>query len=625
MNDTFELLAAGRSLGQLVTMNRFHRQDLDDMERAGYPFVEAIGGVYVEGNVYGFTTLCRDPGFKVAATGKDDQINCRAYPRDSESFGGWDISLFGRTAEQMEQAGCPGWKNNRTGFARREYPGHKIVANVTAESEAEVNSKAMLGLAHRANVYTRVNHLVRVVYGTKPPQYSFVDAASPSIEIIPKPVLSEEIDAGCTFKKWSEKKGLVKIPVPERVLSAIHTYGNYSCIRSIVSVSRTPRFLPDGSLLTEPGYHTQSGIFYHPDKGFKLDEMMNLAEAKATLAAVIKDFPWQREAHRTAFYSFLLSLLGRPAYPGCTPHHLADANQPGSGKGLLWDVAAIIGLGYPLPRMTMTEAAEMKKAITACVLAGDAAFLLDNLTGVLNSAHLDALATSTSWKDRILGATEVREMPWHGVVCLTANNLRIPRDTFRRIVYARLQSPLENPESRDDMQEKRLLVHVKRIRSQLTTAALSILWQWHRAKRPHQNIPEWGSYAEWSDLIRQCMVWAELGDPITTRDSLRDADYETQQLGLLIEAWVEFQKAFNNPSGLTAGAVVDHYHAANETGPAFPLMREVIDELTGRDHKTELGKLLAKYKDRVVDGKCLVRSEGKVARWKVITINSEAA
>ncbi len=479
-----------------------------------------------------------------------------------------------------------------------------------------------MGLAHRENVFTRANQLARVVFGTKRPQFSYVDEAHPAIEIIPKPVLSEEIDAGCAFKKWNAKaKALVKVPVPDRVVSAVYEYGNYPpCIRPIVLVTRTPRFLPDGSLLTERGYHAATGIYYHPTKDFALGEMMEVADAKATLAAIIRDFPWKQDIHKSAFYSGVLSILGRPAYKGCTPFHLADANQAGSGKGLAWDVAALIGLGYTLPRMTMTDQAEMKKAITACVFAGDPAFLLDNLTGTLKSEHLDALLTSEKWKDRILGLSKVREMDWHGIIFGTGNNLRVPRDTFRRIVYARLQSPLANPESRSDMEIKRLLAYVKQHRSRFTTAALSILWQWHRAKRPRQKIAEWGSYEQWSDVIRQCMVWADLGDPLLTRDTLRDADFETNLLAQLIEAWEELEQVHPSEHGLTAGFAADQYKAADENGVKFPKLRELVDELPGRDHKTELGKMLAKYRDRVCNGKCLVRSTGARARWKVVVI-----
>lgn len=610
MNDTFDLLARGTNVVETIPLNKWHRQDIATLEQAGYQVNDC--GLYIEVNVFAFTALGRDPEFKVIATGKDSNYNCRAYPRNSDGFGGWDISLYGRKAEQMDQAGCPGWKDNRNGHARRVYPGHKLIANLSNESEAEINEKAIAGLAHRDNVFGRASQLVRVIYGAKRPLFSFTDEANPIIEIIPKAVLSQEIDGGCTFVKYNAtQKKDVKVPVPDRVLDAVYNYGNLPAfIRPIVLVTRTPRFLPDGSLLTEPGYHSQSGIFYHPEKHFRLGEMMDVAEAKATLAAIIKDFPWKQEIHKSAFFSGVLSILGRPAYKGCTPLHLADANQAGSGKGLAWDVASIIALGYSLPRMTMTDQSEMKKAITACVFAGDPAFLLDNLTGTLKSEHLDALLTSEKWKDRVLGVSKVREMDWHGVIFATGNNLRVPRDTFRRIVYARLQSPLANPENRNDMQIKRLLAHVKQNRATLTTAALSILWQWHRAKRPRQNIAEWGSYEQWSDVIRQCMTWAELGDPLDTRETLRDADFETNLLSQLIEAWDELQTAHPSEQGIMAGFAIDK---ADE----LPKLRELLDELPGRDRRIELGKLLAKYRDRVCNGKCLVRSDGARPRWKV--------
>ncbi len=135
MNDTFDLLARGIPVQRMETLNQFHRLDISAMEESGYPVTDC--GAYVECNVFAFTLLARDSTFKVIASGKDDKQNCRAYPRDSDGLGGWDIQLYGRTAEQMEAAGCSGWKPNRNGWARRPYPGHKMVAGFGSRDQCK--------------------------------------------------------------------------------------------------------------------------------------------------------------------------------------------------------------------------------------------------------------------------------------------------------------------------------------------------------------------------------------------------------------------------------------------------------------------------------------------------------
>jgi putative DNA primase/helicase len=54
-------------------------------------------------------------------------------------------------------------------------------------------------------------------------------------------------------------------------------------------------------------------------------------------------------------------------------------------------------------------------------------------------------------------------------------------------------------------------------RSELLTAALTILRAYHVAGRPEHSLPSWGSFPAWSRLIREALVWTGAADPFITQ------------------------------------------------------------------------------------------------------------
>jgi hypothetical protein len=68
---------------------------------------------------------------------------------------------------------------------------------------------------------------------------------------------------------------------------------------------------------------------------------------------------------------------------------------------------------------------------------------------------------------------------------------------------------------------------VRAERGRLAGATLTILRAYYLAGCPAQKLAPWGSFEEWSRLIRGCLVWVGLPDPIAAHAELRtraDAD-----------------------------------------------------------------------------------------------------
>lgn len=148
---------------------------------------------------------------------------------------------------------------------------------------------------------------------------------------------------------------------------------------------------------------------------------------------LVADFPFAKPEHRSAWLAFLLTALSRFAFSGPASLFLIDANVRGSGKSLLCDLVSLIVTGREMSRMSNPkDDDECRKRITALNLAGDTLCLIDNIVGGLGCASLDAALTGTVWKDRVLNASEIVELPLLVNWSATGNNVVLSITQQRR-------------------------------------------------------------------------------------------------------------------------------------------------------------------------------------------------
>ena len=316
---------------------------------------------------------------------------------------------------------------------------------------------------------------------------------------------------------------------PSWCVSAVHARGAWPGVRPLRAIVTCPALRSDGSILSTNGYDPTTGLFLSsaielppiPAQPTR-DDAVRAAEV---LLSVTVDFPFAKPEHRAAWLAFVLTPLARHAFSGPSPLFLIDANTRGSGKSLLADVGGILATGTTLARMSNPrDDEECRKRITALALAGDSMVLIDNIIGNLGCASLDAALTSPdSWKDRILGKSEMVELPLSLTWTATGNNVLLEADTSRRTLHIRLDSPEENPELRSGFQIPHLVAHVKQQRAALVAAGLTILSAYHAAGRPRMNLPAWGSFDAWSALFREAVVWCGLPTPVRRARSWRNA------------------------------------------------------------------------------------------------------
>lgn len=468
------------------------------------------------------------------------------------------------------------------------------------------------------DIYQRGGMLVRVLRDADPHDGILRCFGSATISSLPQANLRERMTRCATFTKYIRKDGeLIEVkahPAPWLV-SAVDARGEWPGIRRLMGVSDAPVLRADGSVWQTPGYDTITGVLYEPSEQFpQIPDTPTLDDARASLATLLEmvgDFQFETDDHRAAWLAGLLTPLARFAFAGPTPLFLIDANVRGAGKGLLAQTIGWIVLGREMPVSSYAhESEEMRKKITSIAIAGDRMVLLDNLEGSFGNDALDRALTSTRWKDRILGKSEMVDLPlipaWYG----TGNNVAVAADTARRIIHVRLDVLDEHPEDRTDFKHPDLIAWVRQHRGRLLADALTILAAYCRAGRPSQNLTPFGSFEGWSSIVREAVVWVGLTDPCLTRTRLAESsDTTADTLGQLISAWQAFDR-FGH--GVVISEMLERLYRTDfrPSDPESVTMRAALENLVGcppgkSPTARQVGNKLRHYRRRVIGGKYL--------------------
>jgi hypothetical protein len=341
----------------------------------------------------------------------------------------------------------------------------------------------------------------------------------------------------------------------------------------------------------------------------------DVSSAADELLAVVAEFPFQKAEHRSAWLAALLTPIARWAFAGQSPLFFFDANQRGSGKGLLVKVIGLLVQGEEVDTVSPTrDEEEERKRITAKVLAGTKMVLFDNVNGPFGSSALDALLTTGIWADRILGRSEAPAIESKTIWYATGNNLAFRRDdTARRTCVIRLLTQEERPEERSGFRIPDLPDYVRQRRAELFGSALVLLCGWLRCGSAPERLPgwrgPWGGFNDWDRVVRGAIVYAGLEDPLAVKGTSHDSD-STNDVGRdvvsAIDALLAAMGAKEASAGELLAALETGCENLGDSGPAPEPYRSVRDTLAsvagGRAGRLpnayQLGHLFRKLEDR---------------------------
>jgi hypothetical protein len=463
-------------------------------------------------------------------------------------------------------------------------------------------------LASCLPVFSRAGMLVEPVTEVMPAADGGKTVVARLRELSPESFLTPVAEAA-TFQKWNiRRKQLVDTDPPlhyVRVLLATERRWRFPHVNGIIT---TPTLRPDGSLLTEPGYDPETELYLAP--GFQIPPIPERPTKDQALAALkllidlLSEFSFKRiggehelRLNRSVALSGLLTPLVRGSLP-TAPMHLIAAHMAGTGKSYLVDTAAVISTSRRCPVTTALKSAEeTEKRLHAIVLSGIPIFSLDNCTHDLSGEFLCQMAERPIVKIRILGRSETPDCEVRTALFATGNNVTFKGDMVRRGLVCNLETLDERPELRKF--NRNALKMASANRATYVAAALTIMRAYLAAGAPEVCGP-FGSYAEWSTMVRSPLVWLGEPDPVASIDATQAEDPELGDLRGLCEWWLGELKLDDH---YRIARLVEIAHEAAQgfnTNPLKDLLLRIAGDKDGNISARRLGEWLRRNSGRVV-------------------------
>ena len=420
------------------------------------------------------------------------------------------------------------------------------------------------------------------------------------------------------WRKPLGKGESIPTPPPSNVIKSLLATPD-PALPVLAGIVTAPVFGRNGSLLTEPGYHPDARLLYHPPPGFALPPISAKPSAEEIAAArsllldeLLGDFPFTGEAERAHALCLLLLGFVRPMIEGPTPLHMIEKPTPGTGATLMVDAIATVLTGSSASVMTEgRDDDEWRKRLTAKLRQLPVLLLIDNLRQELDSAALAAALTAPAWEDRILGVSDIIRLPVRCTWVATGNNPAVSHEIARRLVRIRLDARSDQPWRREGFRHPDLMIWVRANRARLVAACLTLCQAWASAGRP-PAARSLGSFETWSQTLGGILHVAGVPGFLGNLDEVMEAsDSEGGTWRAFIQLWWDrFGSAEVSVSDL-----IGHAQSAQVGLP--------VSAKTDHALSITLGKAFRKLRDRAFrtsERLVHVRAAGHVhnsQRWKL--------
>jgi hypothetical protein len=359
-----------------------------------------------------------------------------------------------------------------------------------------------------------------------------------------------------------------------------------------------PIVAPSGEILNRKGLHPDSHLLQccAPVEGCR---PYNLAEAREAIARLrrnyLVDFAFESELDEVAALAFLFTSVQRRILDMAPGIAILATNQS-SGKTTLVRRTHVILTQQDLPVVSFPgREEEVQKTILSLLLASPALVCLDNIRDgrIFQSPSMAAVLTSSTYKQRILGASSEVSVPTNTTFTITGNNLQLGRDEDSRWLTVRLDTRSAEPEKRK-FKHPDVVRHAREIREQVLRDVIGIV----AGGLNHQSTTLPGTrYPRWEEVVRVPLIWVTGVDVAAVFDRNKNTSEERQERADFFNAIrVVMGEEWFAPKELLAAATV---FTREERTEARSALEAYVDEFVltakGQKPKTEAAssKILA--------------------------------
>jgi hypothetical protein len=337
------------------------------------------------------------------------------------------------------------------------------------------------------------------------------------------------------------------------------------------------------------------------------DEGMRFADGFKVIRDLFAEFEFADGARSEAVaVAALIGLYAAQLVPEgeLRPTFTYTKNAEGAGGTTAAACAIVPVLGYLPTGVKAGDDDEMRKVISTTIREGRAVLFLDNVKGHLNSGALEALVSSPTWRDRLLGSNESVIGPNNVSVFVTGNGMTVSSDWRRRSLFVELHLSVERAEDR--VFERSLSVPVlQSLRCEILAACWSLAKNWDAMSRPQPSRSH-SAFPAWASIIGGIVEAAGFACPLDTAASAVIADEDGAAMRALTGA-MELGRRYSTQEiaalcrdlGVFVG-LVGNSEAAMEPS-----------------HRSSFGKALGRYGGRLVqDVRFVIEGKGHQRRYR---------
>jgi hypothetical protein len=371
-------------------------------------------------------------------------------------------------------------------------------------------------------------------------------------------------------------------------------------------------------LQAHKGFCEAQACFYAPVKHFNASSLLNIPssikEAKASALRLLDlfcDFPFAQESYRLMALATLFTAGFRKKIDAPAPLFLVSANSKATGKTTFIQtaLAGVYGIKHPSIIIPPEKTEELEKRLDGLLLSGEDYIVIDNITNSLGTGGLDAMLTSTVYKTRRLGSSEMTSVKIKTFFAGTANNAVLKADTDRRVITVRLVSDLDNPAERSDFKHKDIVSYASQHTSSIWRDMLTI----QKSYQEHADLDalsielsSMGSFTEWADWVQYPVAWVGklLGfEKIDIVEMSRSeiVSRENDDLSSLFQGFYTYQREMGIGHLWNSQDLLNALKTKKPDDSHLEIIQETL--LQGLAlNAVNLGRRLMRYKDKVCNG-----------------------
>lgn len=360
----------------------------------------------------------------------------------------------------------------------------------------------------------------------------------------------------------TEKRTKTKV-YPSREFASLMLASPALPLPEPIGFTPIPFFTEEGHLVTTPGLHRATGMFYQPMHGFTLPDIpekptaAQVGQAVSYLDSMVWQFPfkgrkgkhpymdlredcdWRDTAAFANMLAFPLTVLTRSLFHA-VPLFLVDKPTTRTGASLMVQCWCYILTGaWPSEAEWDGNESERRKFLTAILMTGAPIIFLDEVKD-LKSPDLNKILTGKNARiGRILGSTEVTNPRNFSTFVATGNNPAFPKDMAGRMCRVRLDTSSSKPSDRSGW-EKDLMSWVPEHRMELLAALYTLVRAWIAVGRPaHEENRVLNGFEPWSHAIGGILCLAGIKAFLANKiDVEADAEADDEdEIEELLESW----------------------------------------------------------------------------------------